>query len=222
MDTLDEKILINENKINRAVSSTSFYHVIKRVMDVVISLIAMTVLSPVFLVIAIAIYIEDGTPVIFIQERNGLHGKVFRMYKFRSMCRNAEEIHQSLLTQNELDGPAFKMKNDPRLTKVGKFIRKTSIDELPQLLNILRGEMSIVGPRPLPTYETAELNEHQKQRMSVKPGLTCYWQCSGRSDIPFEEWMELDRKYIEEESMLTDARIILKTVVSVIAGKGAC
>lgn len=198
------------------------YHEIKRGIDVIVALLAIVLFAPVFLVTALAIYIEDGAPVFFIQERNGLHGKIFRMYKFRSMCRDAAKIHQSLLAQNELDGPAFKMKDDPRLTRVGKFIRKTSIDELPQLLNILKGEMSIVGPRPLPTYETAELNEYQRQRMNVKPGLTCYWQCSGRNDIPFGEWMEMDMKYIEDESIFTDARIMVKTVASVITGKGAC
>lgn len=222
MDMLNEKSMMKDNRINHKTIFLSFYHVIKRAVDVVASIVAIVVLSPVFLVTAIAIYMEDGAPAFFVQERNGLYGKVFRIYKFRSMCRDAEKIHQSLLTQNELDGPAFKMKNDPRLTKIGKFIRKTSIDELPQLFNILKGEMSIVGPRPLPTYETAKLNEYQKQRMNVKPGLTCYWQCSGRNDIPFDEWMELDMKYIEEESMLTDIRIILKTVVSVMTGKGAC
>ncbi len=222
MDTLGEKDMIPKNNSYQEGRSVFLYHGIKRGIDIVSSILAIILFSPVFLITAAAIYIEDGAPVLFIQARNGLDGKVFRMYKFRSMCRDAEKIHHSLLAQNELDGPAFKMKNDPRLTKVGKFIRKTSIDELPQFFNILKGEMSIVGPRPLPTYETAELNEYQKQRMSVKPGLTCYWQCCGRNDIPFEEWMEMDMRYIEDESMLTDARIIMKTVVSVITGKGAC
>ena len=221
------QMLNRENQIKKGVTDNQekralTYHEIKRGIDVIVALLAIVLFAPVFLVTALAIYIEDGAPVFFIQERNGLHGKIFRMYKFRSMCRDAAKIHQSLLAQNELDGPAFKMKDDPRLTRVGKFIRKTSIDELPQLLNILKGEMSIVGPRPLPTYETAELNEYQRQRMNVKPGLTCYWQCSGRNDIPFGEWMEMDMKYIEDESIFTDARIMVKTVASVITGKGAC
>lgn len=221
------QMLNREKQIKKGVTDNQekqalTYHEIKRGMDVIVALLAIVLFAPVFLVTALAIYIEDGAPVFFIQERNGLHGKIFRMYKFRSMCRDAAKIHQSLLAQNELDGPAFKMKDDPRLTRVGKFIRKTSIDELPQLLNILKGEMSIVGPRPLPTYETAELNEYQRQRMNVKPGLTCYWQCSGRNDIPFGEWMEMDMKYIEDESICTDARIMVKTVASVITGKGAC
>lgn len=221
------QMLNREKQIKKGVTDNQekqalTYHEIKRGIDVIVALLAIVLFAPVFLVTALAIYIEDGAPVFFIQERNGLHGKIFRMYKFRSMCRDAAKIHQSLLAQNELDGPAFKMKDDPRLTRVGKFIRKTSIDELPQLLNILKGEMSIVGPRPLPTYETAELNEYQRQRMNVKPGLTCYWQCSGRNDIPFGEWMEMDMKYIEDESIFTDARIMVKTVASVITGKGAC
>lgn len=221
------QMLNREKQIKKGVTDNQekqalTYHEIKRGIDVIVALLAIVLFAPVFLVTALAIYIEDGAPVFFIQERNGLHGKIFRLYKFRSMCRDAAKIHQSLLAQNELDGPAFKMKDDPRLTRVGKFIRKTSIDELPQLLNILKGEMSIVGPRPLPTYETAELNEYQRQRMNVKPGLTCYWQCSGRNDIPFGEWMEMDMKYIEDESICTDARIMVKTVASVITGKGAC
>lgn len=221
------QMLNREKQIKKGVTDNQekqalTYHEIKRGIDVIVALLAIVLFAPVFLVTALAIYIEDGAPVFFIQERNGLHGKIFRMYKFRSMCRDAAKIHQSLLAQNELDGPAFKMKDDPRLTRVGKFIRKTSIDELPQLLNILKGEMSIVGPRPLPTYETAELNEYQRQRMNVKPGLTCYWQCSGRNDIPFGEWMEMDMKYIENESICTDARIMVKTIASVITGKGAC
>lgn len=197
------------------------YLVVKRVFDVVMSLVALIVLSPVFLVTAIAIWAEDRGPVIFLQKRNGLNGEVFRMYKFRSMCVDAPNMHKELLKMNELDGPAFKLKDDPRVTKVGRFIRKTSIDELPQLINILKGEMSIVGPRPLPTYETEQCTDYQRQRLLIKPGLTCYWQCSGRNDIPFDEWMELDLKYIEEASFWVDLKIIFMTVEAVICGKGA-
>ena len=198
-----------------------FYRFIKRLIDIVASLVGLILLAPLFLVIAILIAKEDGFPVFFTQERNGLNGKVFKMYKFRSMCKNAPEMHKILLKENELDGPAFKMKEDPRITKIGKFIRKTSIDELPQLLNILKGEMTIVGPRPLPTYETAQCNEYQNQRLLVKPGLTCYWQCSGRSDMPFDEWMELDLKYVKEASLLVDLKILFQTVGVVIKGEGA-
>lgn len=193
---------------------------VKRTFDIAASLIGLIVLSPIFLLTAIAIYADDGGPIIYTQNRNGKDGTVFRIYKFRSMCRNAEAMHAELLSRNELDGPAFKMKDDPRLTKVGKFIRRTSIDELPQLVNILKGEMSVVGPRPLPTYETAQCTPYQNQRLRVKPGLTCYWQCSGRSNIPFDTWMELDMKYIREASVWVDLKIIGKTAHSVLGGGG--
>lgn len=197
------------------------YRFIKRLFDIFFSATALVIMSPIFLITALAIAVEDGTPIIYRQKRNGINGTVFCMYKFRSMCKDAEKIHKTLLNQNELDGPAFKMKDDPRVTKVGHFIRKTSIDELPQLVNILKGEMSLVGPRPLPTYETEQCSEYQKQRMMVKPGLTCYWQCSGRNDISFAEWMEMDLRYIRESSFLIDIKIIIKTFGSVIDGKGA-
>lgn len=197
------------------------YRFFKRFFDIVLSLIALIVLSPVFLITAIAIRLEDGEPVIFKQKRSGLNGTEFGMYKFRSMVKNAAELHKSLLDQNELDGPAFKMKDDPRITKVGKIIRKTSIDELPQLINIIKGEMSIVGPRPLPVYEQEQCNEYQNQRLLVKPGLTCYWQISGRNNITFDEWMELDLKYIKDASLITDAKVLIMTVVAVIKMAGA-
>lgn len=197
------------------------YYFGKRCFDIVASLIGLLVLSPVFLLVAIAILLEDGAPVFFCQDRSGMHGKVFRIYKFRSMCKDAEKIHCQLLARNELDGPAFKIKEDPRITKVGKFIRRTSIDELPQLVNIIKGEMSIVGPRPLPTYESAQCTNYQKQRLQVRPGLTCYWQCSGRSNIPFEEWMEMDLRYIKEAGYWVDLKIIIRTMIKVLKGEGA-
>ncbi len=197
------------------------YSATKRVFDISCSLLALVVLSPIFLITSIAIYLEEHGSVYFVQERNGIDGKVFHIYKFRSMRQDAAAIRKSLASENELDGLAFKIKQDPRITKVGKFIRRTSIDELPQLLNIIKGEMSIVGPRPLPTYETERLSTYQRQRMMVKPGLTCYWQCSGRNNIPFDQWMEMDMKYIKEASMLTDVRIILKTVKAVLCEDGA-
>ncbi len=214
-----------ESKVSDAKIRSTYqplgYQIAKRTFDIVGALAGLVVLSPVFLGAAIAIVAEDGFPVIYKQDRNGLNGKVFCMYKFRSMCKDAEKMHEQLLEQNELDGPAFKMKNDPRLTRVGKFLRRTSIDELPQLLNILKNEMSIVGPRPLPTYETAQCSPYQKQRLKVKQGLTCYWQCSGRNDIPFDEWIEMDLKYVEEASIWTDLKIIARTVASVIMKNGA-
>ncbi len=193
----------------------------KRFFDVVLCLLALLVLIIVTIPIGIATLIEDGFPIFFTQERTGMNGKVFKMYKFRSMCRNAQQMHFQMLEQNELDGPAFKMKEDPRITKVGKFLRKTSLDELPQIINILKGEMSIVGPRPLPTYEAEKCNAYQNQRTLVKPGLTCYWQCMGRDDIPFDEWIELDLKYIREASLWTDLKIIFMTFGAVLKKEGA-
>lgn len=197
------------------------YRFFKRASDIVLSSSALVVLSPVLLAVALMIKMEDGGSVFYIQERTGLRGRTFRMYKFRSMCADAEKMHAALLKRNELDGPAFKMKNDPRVTKVGRFIRRTSIDELPQLVNIIKGEMSIVGPRPLPTYEAAQCNEYQNQRLLVKPGLTCYWQCCGRNDISFDEWIELDLKYIREAGAWTDWKLICRTIGAVVRSDGA-
>jgi lipopolysaccharide/colanic/teichoic acid biosynthesis glycosyltransferase len=197
------------------------YRVVKRLIDIIASLIGLIVLLPVFLVVALLIYKEDGENVIFCQDRSGLNNKTFKMYKFRSMIANAPAMRAEMEKYNELDGPAFKMKDDPRITKIGAFIRKTSIDELPQLVNILKGEMSLVGPRPLATYETAGCNEYQLQRLLVKPGLTCYWQVSGRNDINFDEWIEMDLRYIREASIWTDIKILFMTVGAVFTGKGA-
>ncbi|WP_330370138.1 sugar transferase [Butyrivibrio sp. MC2021] len=197
------------------------YQVIKRVFDIVSSLIGLILLSPLFLVVAILIKKEDGGPVIFKQQRTGYNNKPFMMYKFRTMCENAPEMHKFLLEQNELDGPAFKMKDDPRITHIGKILRKTSIDELPQLLNILKGEMSVVGPRPLPVYETDQMTPFQMTRHLVKPGLTCYWQVMGRTEVPFDEWMELDQKYLEKRSIATDIGLIIMTFRALTAGDGA-
>lgn len=197
------------------------YHAVKRLFDITVSLAGLIILSPLFLVVSVAIYIDDPGPVLFFQDRNGLDGKVFKIWKFRSMFRNAPEQRKQLEAKNELDGPAFKIKNDPRITRVGRFIRRSSIDELPQLVNILRGEMSFVGPRPLPTYETEKCNAYQKQRLMIKPGLTCYWQCSGRSNVSFHDWIEMDLKYIREESIWTDVKILCKTFISLFGGGGA-
>jgi lipopolysaccharide/colanic/teichoic acid biosynthesis glycosyltransferase len=197
------------------------YRIIKRAFDVVASLMGLIILAPLFLVVAILIKKEDGGPVFFVQERTGLNNKPFKMYKFRTMCENAAEMHKFLLEQNELDGPAFKMKHDPRITRIGKVLRKTSIDELPQLLNILKGEMSVVGPRPLPVYETDQMTPFQMTRHLVKPGLTCYWQVMGRTEVPFEEWMELDQKYLEKRSIATDIGLIVMTFRALSAGDGA-
>lgn len=193
----------------------------KRALDICASLAGLVVLSPLFLVVALLIYREDRGKVFFSQERNGRNNRVFRMYKFRSMVANAPALRQELDKYNELDGPAFKMKDDPRITRIGGFLRRTSLDELPQLVNVLKGEMSLVGPRPLPTYETAQCNAYQMQRLLVKPGITCYWQISGRSDISFDQWIEMDLRYIRQASFWTDIKILLLTVKAVVTGKGA-
>jgi len=204
-----------------SVPKRTVYLAVKRFFDVVLSAMALVVFSPLFLIVAIAIKAEDGGPVFFTQERTGLNGKTFLMYKFRTMCPSAPKLHQQLLKDNEANGPVFKIKNDPRITKVGKLLRKTSIDELPQLVNILRNEMSIVGPRPLATYEAVNCNTYQNQRLLVKPGLTCYWQCSGRSNISFDKWIEMDLQYIREANLWTDFKVICKTAVFVIRCVGA-
>lgn len=187
------------------------YKFFKRVIDVVCSLAGLLLLSPVLIIVSILIKLESDGPIIFSQDRIGYKGQKFKMYKFRSMVVNAEELKKKLAEQNEMSGPMFKMKNDPRVTKVGKFIRKTSIDELPQLINILKGEMSLVGPRPSLPKEVKEFKLWMMERLEVKPGLTCYWQVSGRNDIDFEDWMKLDIKYVRERSFWLDIKLIFKT-----------
>ena len=185
----------------------------KRSMDIVASLLGLILLSPIFLIIAIVIKLEDPKGSIFFsQMRSGKNNKLFPMYKFRSMVSNAEELLEELKDLNEMDGPAFKIKDDPRITKVGKFIRKTSIDELPQLFNVLKGDMSLVGPRPPIPHEVAEYNNYQMQRLLVKPGLTCIWQVSGRNSIGFDEWVEMDLDYIKNRNLFMDIKLIFKTI----------
>ena len=198
------------------------YWIVKRTQDIILSATALLVLAPVMLIIALAIYIDDpaGSP-IFSQMRCGRDGREFKFYKFRSMCVNAEEKLKELLDQNEMEGPAFKIKEDPRITRVGRFIRKTSLDELPQLWNILKGDMSIVGPRPALPRELEQYTEYQKQRMYVTPGLTCYWQIQPhRNDLTFDEWMELDIQYIQDRSFLTDWKIIFQTIGAMVGMDG--
>lgn len=197
------------------------YKFIKRTIDIIGSLFGLIILSPILLIVMVAIKIESRGPVVFAQERVGYKGKRFKMYKFRSMVENAEELKEKLKDQNEMNGPMFKMKNDPRVTRVGRIIRKTSIDEIPQFVNVLKGDMSLVGPRPSLLKEVEEFDDWMLRRLDVKPGLTCYWQVSGRNDINFEEWMKLDIKYIEEQSILVDIKLILKTVLVLFGDKHA-
>jgi len=194
----------------------------KRVIDVVLSSILLMVLSPLFLVIAAWIKATSKGPVFFTQERVGLNKRTFRMYKFRSMLDEAEKMRESIEHLNELDGPAFKIQNDPRITGMGKFLRRTSLDELPQLFNVFRGEMSLVGPRP-PLREEVEHYEWMfRKRLSVKPGITCIWQISGRSDVSFAHWMRMDQDYVDNWSLWLDFKILLKTIPAVLSSRGAC
>lgn len=197
------------------------YLFIKRTMDIALSTIGLILCIPLFTAVAIAIKRDSPGPVIFKQQRVGKDGKKFTMYKFRTMVVNAEEILDELLGKNEADGPVFKIKEDPRVTKLGKWLRKTSIDELPQLWNVLKGNMSLVGPRPPLEREVVQYDNYQRQRLSVKPGITCYWQVSGRSNITFDEWVELDIKYIHEQSLWTDIKLLFKTIGAVLRKDGA-
>lgn len=194
----------------------------KRIIDLVGALIGILVFSPVFLVVAISIKFEDfGTNVIYSQKRIGLNGKKFKMYKFRSMVVNAEEKLDELLEHNEIEGAMFKMKEDPRITKVGKFIRRTSLDELPQLINVVRGEMSLVGPRPPLSREVEQYTPNELQRLKIVPGCTGLWQVSGRSSLDFCEMIELDLEYAENRSLLFDIKIILKTIPVMLSAKNS-
>ncbi|WP_456359636.1 sugar transferase [Bacillus sp. Y1] len=198
------------------------YNLSKRVIDIIGSLLGIIILGFVLIIVAILIKLEDPKGnIIFSQERVGKNGRIFRMYKFRSMIVNAEEKLQELLQYNEVDGAMFKMKEDPRVTKIGSFIRKTSIDELPQLFNVLKGDMSLVGPRPPLIREVEEYTMYDKQRLLVTPGCTGLWQISGRSNLDFAQMVELDLTYIEKRSLFFDVKIILKTVLVLFGSKDA-
>jgi lipopolysaccharide/colanic/teichoic acid biosynthesis glycosyltransferase len=194
---------------------------LKRFLDVTVSLVALLILTPLFLVLALLIR-KDGGPAMFWQTRVGQWGREFPFPKFRSMVMNAEQLKDKLLASNDhKNGITFKMKKDPRITPVGRFIRKASIDELPQLWCVLKGDMSLVGPRPPVPREVSAYTLSDRRRLDLKPGLTCIWQVSGRGDIPFDQQVELDVKYIESQSFWLDLRLLLKTVPAIIAGKGA-
>jgi exopolysaccharide biosynthesis polyprenyl glycosylphosphotransferase len=194
---------------------------VKRLFDIFVSAGALVVLSPLFLVVAVLIKLTSQGPIFFRQARVGLHGRPFNMFKFRTMVVNAEALKQQLLASNEQTGPVFKIRNDPRITSIGGFLRKHSIDELPQLINVLRGDMSIVGPRPPVAQEVAKYEGWQRRRLSVRPGLTCIWQVSGRNQITFQEWMYLDMRYIDHWSITDDLNLILRTFPIVLTGRGA-
>jgi exopolysaccharide biosynthesis polyprenyl glycosylphosphotransferase len=194
---------------------------VRRCVDASVSLALLVLLSPLFLIIAAAIKISSTGPVLFRQTRCGLNGRPFTFLKFRSMFTDADALKPSLRRFNEMDGPAFKMTNDPRVTPVGRFLRRTSLDELPQLWNILLGDMSFVGPRPAVLEEVAQYQPWQRRRLSMQPGLTCLWQVSGRNELSFDEWMRLDLEYIDNWSLWLDVKIALRTIPAVLFGRGA-
>ena len=236
---MSENVMLDTNVMEKTVShvgelNSDRYHMqavyqkknpaylkLKRGMDILLSAAALVFLAPVFLFTALAIKLEDGGPILFCQYRAGKDMKPFKIYKFRSMLVNADAKMPEMMKDNEQTGHAFKIKNDPRITRVGKFIRKFSIDELPQLINVIKGDMSIVGPRPILTFQMEECSGYERQRLVVQPGLTCYWQIGGRANIGWKDWIEMDLDYIEDMSLWTDIKIIARTVPAVFDREGA-
>lgn len=214
IDSLEEKQIKAKKR--------TVYRFFKRFFDIILSALGLIILAIPFLILSIVIFIDSpGAPAIYTQVRVGKDKRTFKFYKFRSMVPNAEKKLEHLLHKNEMEGPAFKMKDDPRITRVGRFIRKASIDELPQLFNVLKGDMSLVGPRPSLMREVSEYTDEQMRRISIKPGITCYWQIQPkRNSLSFDEWFALDIKYIEERSFLTDVKILFKTVRAVFGMEG--
>jgi exopolysaccharide biosynthesis polyprenyl glycosylphosphotransferase len=194
---------------------------LKRALDIILSSLAIVILLPAFLLIGFLIKITSPGPIFFSQERCTTNGRRFTMYKFRTMVNDAEARQVYIAGFNEVDGPVFKIHNDPRITKIGKILRRTSLDEIPQFFNVLKGEMSLVGPRPPIPKEVKNYQPWQRRRLSMKPGLTCIWQVSGRSNIGFDEWMKMDLQYIDEWSLALDIKLLLKTIPELFNGKGA-
>lgn len=221
VSTRDKDLYVEYESESVTDDKTISYFAVKRIIDILGSTLGLIVMSPAMLITAIAIKLDSKGSIIFSQERVGQNGKIFKMYKFRSMCCDAEDHLEELKDKNEMSGPMFKIKNDPRITKVGKFIRKTSIDELPQLVNVLKGEMSLVGPRPNLLREVDKFSFIQRKKLMAKPGLTCYWQVMGRSSVGFEEWINLDLKYIKDRNTLLDLMLILKTFKVFLGDKNA-
>lgn len=223
--------MLQAERINRADPSLDFawrerswpvYETsLKRFLDLLLASLGLVVSLPIWLVIVIAIRVDSAGPAVFVQERVGLHGRRFRFYKFRSMHIDAEQRLADVQSKNEVAGPVFKMRRDPRVTKVGAFLRRTSLDELPQLINVLKGDMSLVGPRPPLPREVEQYQPDDMVRLSVKPGLTCLWQIRGRSNVSFEQWMEYDREYVRGMSLWLDLTILFRTVGAVLSTRGA-
>ncbi|MFZ5979349.1 MAG: sugar transferase [Candidatus Zixiibacteriota bacterium] len=207
--------------VYRRVAENQLTLTLKSIIDRVGALLGLILSAPIFLLTALIIKIESRGPVLFKQLRSGLNGKPFFLLKFRTMCSDAEDKKDALKAYNEMSGPVFKIKNDPRITRVGRFLRKYSIDEIPQFINVLKGDMSLVGPRPPLPMEVAKYEPWQHRRLSVKPGVTCIWQVNGRNAIDFEDWMKLDLEYIDNWSLWLDTKILVKTVPTVLKGSGA-
>lgn len=207
----------------RATPDLSWALLVKGVVDRVGAFLGLLLLSPVFVALAIAVKVSSPGPAIFSQRRAGVHGRPFTMWKFRTMSADAEQRHAELRAQNEMSGPVFKVQNDPRITKIGRLLRKTSLDELPQLVNVLLGDMSLVGPRPLPLYEVESFQAaSHRRRLSMKPGLTCLWQIRGRNNVrSFDDWVKMDLEYIDNWSLLLDLKILVQTIPVVLMGSGA-
>ena len=218
MDLLESKA-VSLNK--KQIKSRFMYHSIKRIFDFMAAICGVIILSPVMLVIAILIKVEDHGPVFYKQVRVGKNGKTFKMYKFRSMFVNADQMLAKLKEQNDVEGPMFEMRDDPRVTKIGHFIRKHSLDELPQFLNVIKGDMSLVGPRPPLPSEVAEYSDYDKQRLYVTPGCTGLWQATERNEVGFNEMVQLDIQYIQRASFMFDLWIIWKTVEIIIKPNGS-
>lgn len=218
----EAQVSVRESEPILYIKNKPIYTIFKRTFDIVCSLIVLIILFVPMLIVTLIVIIDSpGASPIYVQERIGKNGRKFKFYKFRSMIPDAEEMLDELLEKNEMEGPAFKMKDDPRITKFGHFIRKTSIDELPQLWNVLKGDMSLVGPRPPLPREVELYTEYQYQRLSVTPGLTCYWQIQPkRNSLSFDEWLSLDLKYISKRSFWTDIKILFKTVGAVFGLEG--
>jgi lipopolysaccharide/colanic/teichoic acid biosynthesis glycosyltransferase len=191
------------------------------VIDILGASVLLILTLPVLLVVAVLIRVSSRGPVIFRQVRSGFHGRAFEMYKLRTMVADAEHRRDELLHLNEMDGPVFKIANDPRRTRLGRLIRRYSVDELPQLINVLKGEMSLVGPRPLPLYEASRIKGVQRRRLAMRPGLSGLWQTRGRSMVDFDEWMRMDLEYVDRWSLALDLRILLATIPVVLSGSGA-
>ena len=218
--TVTEKSDSANNKTK--VKKRTAYRFFKRFFDIILSALGLIILAIPFLILSIVIFIDSpGASPLYTQVRVGKDGRTFKFYKFRSMVPNAEKKLEELLHKNEMEGPVFKMKDDPRITRVGRFIRRSSIDELPQLFNVLKGDMSLVGPRPPLMREVSQYTDEQMMRVSIKPGITCYWQIQPkRNSLSFDEWFELDMKYIKERSFFTDVKILFKTVRAVFGMEG--